>query len=129
MNLPNKLTLTRIVLVPVFAQVFVFMLLPIFGTAAISFMEYNPLQTANRFIAQGVRRADQLRRLVEYRQAAQERGPRRVQTIEHLAILDAIEQHQLSKAAELMRVHLEGARRIKVFADGVFGSARTHSPG
>jgi hypothetical protein len=28
-----------------------------------------------------------------------------------------------------MRIHLEGARRIKVFADGVFSNAQTHSPG
>lgn len=45
----NKFLL--IVLVPVFAQVFVFLLLPILGTGIISFMEYNPLQTANRFVA------------------------------------------------------------------------------
>ncbi|HWR22412.1 MAG TPA: sugar ABC transporter permease [Feifaniaceae bacterium] len=38
------------VLIPVFLQVFVFMLLPIFGTGAISFMEYNPLQQNNRFV-------------------------------------------------------------------------------
>ena len=50
MNKGNRKFLL-IVLMPVFAQVFIFMLLPIFGTAAISFMEYNPLQTANRFIA------------------------------------------------------------------------------
>ena len=76
--------------------------------------------SGNRFILQGVRRTDQLRRLVEYRQAAQERGPRRVQTVEHLAILDAIEERQQQKAAELMRVHLQGARHLKVFAVDVF---------
>jgi DNA-binding GntR family transcriptional regulator len=84
--------------------------------------------SANRFIAQGVRRADQLRRLVEYRQAAQERGPRRTQGIEHLAILDAIEQRQPAKAGELMRTHLEGARRIKVFASDIFDGERTTPP-
>ena len=76
--------------------------------------------SGNRFILQGVRRTDQLRRLVEYRQSAQERSPRRVQTIEHLAILDAIEERQQQKAAELMRIHLEGARHLKVFAVDVF---------
>ena len=103
--------------------------------AAIELFEANCLfhetlakWSANRFIVQGVRRADQLRRLVEYRQAAQERGPRRVQTIEHLAILDAIEQRQQAKAAELMRVHLEGARRIKVFASDIFDGERADSP-
>lgn len=50
MNKGNRKFLL-IVLVPVFAQVFVFMLLPILGTGAISFLEYNPLQTANRFVA------------------------------------------------------------------------------
>ena len=103
--------------------------------AAIELFEANCLfhetlakWSANRFIVQGVRRADQLRRLVEYRQAAQERGPRRAQTIEHLAILDAIEQRQQAKAAELMRVHLEGARRIKVFASDIFGGERADPP-
>ena len=76
--------------------------------------------SGNRFILQGVRRTDQLRRLVEYRQSAQERGPRRAQTVEHLAILDAIEAHDQAKAAELMRIHLEGARYLKVFAADVF---------
>ena len=76
--------------------------------------------SGNRFILQGVRRTDQLRRLVEYRQSAQERSPRRVQSIEHLEILDAIEAHDQAKAAELMRTHLEGARRQKVFASEVF---------
>ena len=103
--------------------------------AAIELFEANCLfhetlakWSANRFIAQGVRRADQLRRLVEYRQAAQERGPRRAQTIEHLAILDAIEQRQQAQAAELMRNHLEGARRIKVFARDVFDGERAAPP-
>lgn len=84
--------------------------------------------SANRFIAQGVRRADQLRRLVEYRQAAQERGPRRAQTVEHLEILDAIERCQQATAAELMRVHLEGARQIKVFASDIFDGERVDTP-
>ncbi|MCE5235123.1 MAG: sugar ABC transporter permease [Clostridiaceae bacterium] len=39
-----------IVLVPAFLQIFLFLLLPIFGTGAISFMEYNPLQRDNRFV-------------------------------------------------------------------------------
>jgi DNA-binding GntR family transcriptional regulator len=99
-----------------------------YGTmTAIELVEANSLfhetlakWSGNRFILQGVRRSDQLRRLVEYRQAAQERSPRRLQTIEHLAILDAIDEHDQTKAAELMRKHLEGARRQKVFANNVF---------
>ncbi len=39
-----------LILIPAFLEVFIFMLLPIFGTMGISFMEYNPLQTANRFV-------------------------------------------------------------------------------
>lgn len=39
-----------IVLIPAFAQVVVFLLLPILGTATVSFLEYNPLQSANRFV-------------------------------------------------------------------------------
>jgi len=76
--------------------------------------------SGNRFIQQGVRRTDQLRRLVEYRQAGQERSPRRVQTMEHLAILDAIAEHDQPKAAELMRKHLDEARRKKVFVSDIF---------
>lgn len=39
-----------IVLIPAFLEVFIFMILPILGTGAISFMEYNPLQTKNEVI-------------------------------------------------------------------------------
>ncbi len=46
----NNRKFLLIVLVPAFLQVFLFLLLPIFGTGAISFMEYNPLQQDNRFV-------------------------------------------------------------------------------
>jgi DNA-binding GntR family transcriptional regulator len=75
--------------------------------------------SGNRFILHAVRRTDQLRRLVEYRQA-RSRAPRRTQAQEHLQILDAIAAHDLLKAAGLMRAHLEGARRGKVYGDNVF---------
>ncbi|GAB3628953.1 GntR family transcriptional regulator [Pandoraea terrae] len=75
--------------------------------------------SGNRFIVQSVRRVDRLRRLVEYRQA-RARKPRQEQAMEHLAILDAIRQHDLLKAAGLLRDHLEGARRRKVHAGDVF---------
>ena len=39
-----------IVLVPSFLEVFIFLIFPILGTGAISFMDYNPLQTQNRFV-------------------------------------------------------------------------------
>jgi DNA-binding GntR family transcriptional regulator len=75
--------------------------------------------SGNRFIAQSVRRMDRLRRLVEYRQA-RDRKPRQAQSLEHLAILDAIGQHDLLRAAALLRDHIEGARRAKVHAQEVF---------
>ena len=76
--------------------------------------------SGNRFILQSLRRANQLRRLVEYRHAASGREARRVQIVEHLAILDAIEAGNMAKAATLMRQHLEGARQAKVVARNVF---------
>ena len=75
--------------------------------------------SGNRFIAQSVRRMDRLRRLVEYRQA-KARKPRQGQALEHLAILDAIAQNDLLRAAALLRDHIEGARRAKVHAREVF---------
>lgn len=66
----------------------------------------------NRFILQAVRRVNQLRRLVEYRQASQ-RTPRQTQAAEHLEILRAIESCDHVRAASLMRAHLDGARRGK----------------
>ncbi|MEJ8848446.1 GntR family transcriptional regulator [Variovorax rhizosphaerae] len=76
----------------------------------------------NRFVLQSVRRINQLRRLVEYRQASQ-RAPRQTQAAEHLAILDAIEQQDFMQAANLLRAHLDGARRRKLRDPGVFSQA------
>lgn len=73
----------------------------------------------NRFILQSVRRINQLRRLVEYRQASK-RGARQTQAQEHLGILDAISQQEFLQAASLMRAHLDGARRGKVHGKDVF---------
>ena len=39
-----------LVLVPCFAAVFVFLVLPIIGTCLVSFMEYNPLRSENSFV-------------------------------------------------------------------------------
>lgn len=74
----------------------------------------------NRFVLQSVRRINQLRRLVEYRQAATKPGARKTQAAEHLAILDAIEQQDFVQAAGLMRAHLNGARRGKLRDADVF---------
>jgi len=73
----------------------------------------------NRFVLQAVRRINQLRRLVEYRQASK-RGPRQTQACEHLAILDAIEQHDFVQAASLMRAHLNDACRGKLLDADIF---------
>lgn len=73
----------------------------------------------NRFISQSVKRVNQLRRLVEYRQAAK-RGARQTQAKEHLEILDAIKRQDFIQAASLMRAHLNGARRGKVHSKDVF---------
>lgn len=79
--------------------------------------------SGNRFILQSVRRTDQLRRLVEYGQA-RSRRPRQTQAQEHLKILDAIAANDPLQAASLMRAHLEGARRGKVYGSDVFPGDR-----
>ncbi|MDO5625313.1 MAG: GntR family transcriptional regulator [Pseudomonadota bacterium] len=76
----------------------------------------------NRFVLQSVRRINQLRRLIEYRQAAR-RAARQVQASEHLAILDAIEKQDFALAASLMRQHLDGARRGKSREPAMFSSS------
>lgn len=73
----------------------------------------------NRFILQSIKRVNQLRRLVEYRQASR-RAPRQTQAQEHLKILEAIARQDFVTAAALMRSHLDGARRAKVHGRNVF---------
>lgn len=75
--------------------------------------------SGNRFILQSVKRVNQLRRLIEYRQASK-RNPRQTQAQEHLQILDALSKHDYMAAAALMRGHLDGARRAKVHGKGLF---------
>jgi DNA-binding GntR family transcriptional regulator len=79
--------------------------------------------SGNRFIQQGVRRTNQLRRLVEYRQAARDRGPRRTQAQEHLGILEALAVNDQLRAASLLRAHIEGARQGKSYGADVFAAA------
>lgn len=71
--------------------------------------------TGNRFILQTIKRLDQLRRLIEYRQA-ERRLPRKEQAEEHLAILDCISQGDFLGAATKMRDHLDGARKAKTIS-------------
>jgi DNA-binding GntR family transcriptional regulator len=82
--------------------------------------------SGNRFIAQSIKRVDGLRRLIEYRQAKL-RPPRREAAVEHLAILDAISRQDNLSAASLLREHLEGARRSKVFSHEIFGGKSVRS--
>ncbi|MEW6267150.1 MAG: GntR family transcriptional regulator [Thermodesulfobacteriota bacterium] len=79
----------------------------------------------NRFVLQSVRRINQLRRLIEYRQALK-RPPRRVHSQEHLAIIDAIAHTDLPLAANLMRTHLEKALRNKIFGNNVFVNSKPY---
>ena len=72
--------------------------------------------SGNRFVLDSLVRVDRLRRLVEYRQAAGDRLPRREQAAEHLVILDALEAGKLRRAASLLRSHLEGAAKTKAGA-------------
>jgi DNA-binding GntR family transcriptional regulator len=82
--------------------------------------------SSNRFALQTIQRLNQLRRLVEYRQAGA-RPPRRTQAEEHLSILAAIQKNDVIEAAGLMRKHLDGARRAKVYGQSGFGSDLTGS--
>jgi len=76
------------------------------------FHELLAAWSGNRFLLQTIRRLNQLRRLVEYRQTV--RLPHRKQAEEHLRIIDAIAQNDYPRAATLMREHLQGAQRKKV---------------
>ena len=69
--------------------------------------------SGNRFLLQSLKRLDRLRRLVEYRLEIP-RTHRLDQVLEHLEILDLIEQGDRLTAADRMRAHLEKARRKKV---------------
>ncbi|MFG6667892.1 GntR family transcriptional regulator [Halomonas sp. HNIBRBA4712] len=75
--------------------------------------------SGNRFILQSLKRLNQLRRLVEYRQV-DKRASRKGQSAEHLDILYAIQRMDGLEAASLMRKHLEGARRTKVYDSALF---------
>lgn len=78
--------------------------------------------SGNRFIVQSLKRLNQLRRLVEYKQI-EKRASRKGQSSEHLDILYAIQRMDRLEAASLMRKHLEGARRTKVYDSSLFRRA------
>lgn len=66
----------------------------------------------NEFFLDAVKRMNRLRRLMEYRLAV-DRSRLTGQCREHLAILDRLESGDRAEAAEYLRAHIEGARRIK----------------
>jgi DNA-binding GntR family transcriptional regulator len=70
--------------------------------------------SGNRFMLQTMRRLNQLRKLVEYRAVTGAPQVRARQAGEHLHILEAISRGDRTAAADLLRQHLDGARRQKV---------------
>lgn len=75
--------------------------------------------SGNRFMLQSIKRLNQLRRLVEYKQI-RKRSSRKGQSSEHLEILLFIREMDYLKAASLMRRHLEGAKKTKVYDSTLF---------
>lgn len=81
------------------------------------FHEMIAAGSGNRFILQAIQQHNQLRRILEYhwlysRERAQAIGD------EHMAILDALEQHDQLGASYLLRQHLEKARKVLPRFDG-----------
>jgi len=70
--------------------------------------------SGNRFLLQSLKRLNQLRRLVEYKQT-ETRAPRQGQASEHVEILLLIKEFNYLAAASLLKKHLEGARGEKVY--------------
>jgi DNA-binding GntR family transcriptional regulator len=68
--------------------------------------------SGNAMFVQALERANQLRRIVEYRLAVQ---PDRIirQSQEHLVILDHLERGDMLDAAHAMKTHLTGALKVK----------------
>lgn len=69
--------------------------------------------SGNRFIEQTIMRQNQLRRLLEYRETADRERVQR-QCLEHLTILDLLEQGQRERAAQRLTQHLSEASYDKV---------------
>lgn len=68
--------------------------------------------SGNEFFLDAVKRMNRLRRLMEYRLAV-DRSRLTRQCREHLEILDRLESGSRAAAAQFLRKHIEGARRIK----------------
>ena len=80
--------------------------------AGVSFHEELMMMSGNLMFVQALERANQLRKIVEYRLRTR---PERVilQSQEHLEILDFIERGDMLEAAHAMKMHLIGALRVK----------------
>ena len=83
--------------------------------ANISFHETLIAWSGNPYALQALERVDALRRLVEYRLAAGDRGPRQIRAEEHLEILDALERGERAEGARLLESHIRHARDGKSF--------------
>ena len=68
--------------------------------------------SGNPFFPDALRRVNRVRRLIEYRVSV-DRGRLERQCREHLELLDLLEAGEFGTAAAYLRVHIEGARRIK----------------
>ncbi len=68
--------------------------------------------SGNPFFSDALRRVNQLRRLLEY-QITADRSRLVRQCSEHLELLDLLSAGEIRTAAAFLRVHIEGARRIK----------------
>ena len=66
----------------------------------------------NPFFIDALRRVNQVRRLMEYRVTV-DRSRLARQCREHLELLALLEAGEIRTAAAFLRVHIEGARRIK----------------
>ena len=73
--------------------------------------------SGNAFFADGIRRVNRLRRLIEYRKFL-DNDRLRTQGEEHLALLDLLEAGRREEAAAFLRRHLEAVRHLKL-RDGV----------
>jgi len=72
----------------------------------------------NRFIAQAIRLQTRLRRLSEY-ENYNDRERLRDSCLEHIAILDAMEAADFSRAAELLHRHIAVSQEIRPNFDKV----------
>lgn len=92
-----------------------------------TFHETIAAWSGNRYILQSLQRVNQLRRLVEYRQA-DERQFRRTMADDHLEILEAIERQDTLTAAARLREHLDSARKTKNREERVVFPSRQGAP-